>query len=342
MTRHSAPLPDEPPSGCSWGRYLQLLVAAHGGWVPLVDILQHRARGVVEVPADPQTVERGLRRLAARGSAPGGKYGRWLLRFFGVPAPLAQVARWMGCYHSRFADLPLTLRLSQLQLWDRPPICESQQACWIHLGLASVAMRQRDPHTAAVRLAKAMARSSGAGPAAIVESKLLEARLASDRGDQPKAAAALACAEQGIVAIQQPDERDCYRARWVDQRAYRLLHPVTGERDVAAAEALYRSLSDTSQVAFARFRRAHGLAYCSWKQGEQAVAIQQAHEAAEHAADGGFMRFRVMALTLRAHIEQAPEGHPLHLRAQRMVQLLEHEDLLNDRARSSTTERNAV
>jgi len=73
-----------PPAGLTWAEYVDRWVDDCGGWLPLADQLIHRATGAVEIAADPQTVERGLRRLARRGHQPGGQYGRWMLRFFGV------------------------------------------------------------------------------------------------------------------------------------------------------------------------------------------------------------------------------------------------------------------
>src|SRR6185503_19789208 len=77
-----------PPAGLSWGEYLARWVADVGGWLPLADQLIHRAGDSVDIPQDPQTVERGLRRLARRDHLPGGQYGRWMLRFFGFTSPV--------------------------------------------------------------------------------------------------------------------------------------------------------------------------------------------------------------------------------------------------------------
>ncbi|MCA9689702.1 MAG: hypothetical protein KC636_08830 [Myxococcales bacterium] len=324
----------DPPDGCSWGRYLDLLVREHGGLAPLVDLLQRRAGDTIELPDDPQSIERGLRRLGRRGNAPGGQYGRWLLRFFGVPAPLAETARWMGQYHSRFADLPVSLRAAQLWRWDRPPICESSVAAWIHLGLASIAMRRADRTTARHRLERSRASAATIGPAALAEAELLAARLASDELDDPKdrltaVAESLARAAARVDEIDDPDERACYLARVLDQQAYAALHPGPGApRRVDAALERYAAIPADCPVPFVQFRRNHGLAYCRWKLGDRPAAIAHARAACTHAGDGGLVRFRIMALDLLAHLTGDPEAAALRDRAVRLARQLEHEDLL--------------
>src|SRR3954454_707673 len=111
----------DSPLGCTWQRYLEQLAGEHGGWTALTHALIRRAGPSAGLPVDPGTIERGLRRLRARGNAPGGQYGLWLLRHFAVRRPFADTARWMGQYHVHFAALPLTLYEEQLRLWDRPP-----------------------------------------------------------------------------------------------------------------------------------------------------------------------------------------------------------------------------
>ena len=49
-----------PPAGLSWGEYLARWVTDIGGWLPLADQLIHRAGDAVDIPQDPQTVERGI------------------------------------------------------------------------------------------------------------------------------------------------------------------------------------------------------------------------------------------------------------------------------------------
>lgn len=310
------------PPGCTWQRYLEQLADEHGGWTALTHLLIRRAGPSAGLPDDPGTIERGLRRLKTRGNGPGGQYGRWLLRHFGVPRPLDDTARWMGQYHSRFADLPLSLCEAQLWLWDRPPIVGSSAACWIHLGLASVALRRRDLQGARLRLARG---SDAPHPAAQAEETLLEARLAMDAGQAAGADELLTRAHAQITELPPGDERDCYHARWADQRAYHLIHAGPVAR-LSQAARLYQSINARSPAPFALFRRHHGLAYCQWKLGNTDLAIRHARTAAQHAGDAGLLRCRVMALQLLAHIEPG-EARGLRRRADRIIAELEHADL---------------
>lgn len=277
------------PHGCTWERYVETLTSEHGGLTALTQLLIRRAGRHTQLPDDPGSIERALRRLRARGNEPGGQYGRWLLKHFGVPASLEQSAKWMGQYHSRFADLPRSLRESQLWLWDRPPIAESGAAGWIQLGLASIALERGDLALATQRHARA-AGLTGAGE---VESELLAARL-----------------ESLLAALPRGEERDCYFARWIDQRAYATAH--AAKPRYAEARSLYLSIPETSTAAFACFRRHHGLAYCEWKLGRTPRAVAHAERAVEHAGDAGLLRFRAQALTLLAVIapKRAPKLRP--------------------------------
>src|SRR5205807_7244762 len=100
---------------------------------------------------DVANIERALRRLRGRGQRDGGVWGQRLVRRFGVQRAVTERVRWMGLYHSPFNDLPLSLCLDQLRLWDRPPIAETRARVWIELGYASCALRQRRQDTAALR-----------------------------------------------------------------------------------------------------------------------------------------------------------------------------------------------
>lgn len=310
------------PMGCTWQRYLEHLVDEHGGWTALTRLLVQRAGPSAGLPFDPGTIERGLRRLKTRGNASGGQYGRWVLRHFGVPRPLEDTARWMGHYHGRFADLPLSLCEAQLWLWDRPPIAESPAACWIHLGIASVALRRRDLDGARLRLGRARAATH---PAAQAESALLDARLEMDAGRPGRAADSLAQARAHVERLPPGGERDCYQARWADQSAYQLIHGGPQPSLVPAAQ-LYESINVGSPAAFALFRRNHGLAYCHWKLGDTDRALHHARAAVDHAGDAGLLRFRVMALQLLAHIDPR-EAPGLRRRADRIIAELGHSDL---------------
>src|SRR5262252_7280050 len=314
---------DTLPLGCTWERYLEQLTREHGGWTAVVDLLIRRADASVALPEDPGSIERALRRLRGKGNAPGGQYGRWILRYFGVPRPLDETARWMGQYHGRFADLPISLCEEQLLLWDRPPIAESAAACWIHLGLAAVALRRRDRAGAERRLGRVGGDRLPA--AARVEALLLRARLATDGDDGAGAEDALADAEGRIARLPPGADRDCYHARRIDQAAYRLLHARPAPR-LAAAVQLYRSIDARSPAPFARFRRDHGLAYCHWRLGDRVRAARHAADAVEHAGDAGLLRFRAMALELLAHIDPRRAG-PLVRRAKAIAREIGHEDL---------------
>ncbi len=303
-----------PPGGATWERYVGLLVEETGGFTKLADGLI--ARVGKGGPTDRATVEKGLRRLAARGHLEGGDYGRWLVRSFGVPRPLEDSVRWLGQYHSRFSDLPLDLRAAELQRWRRPPITETSLVSWLELGLASVELQGGDGDAALARVRRCASLLGRAEPAARLEGTLLEARV-SPRAEVAKlleAADALLTSEPAMV------DHDCYRARLVDQRAYSLLHPAGGAaRDLAGALALYLSIpAPADGHPFAAFRREHGAAYCRSLLGERDAAIVHARAAVEHAGDGGYVRFRAMGLRLLADLVPAAEATRLRERIERM------------------------
>src|SRR5205814_1922773 len=103
-------------------------------------------------------------------------------------------------------------------------------------------------------------------------------------------------------------ERACLLARLVDQRAYELNRGREGRpRDHAKAEALLGALPQEGPP-FALCRRANGLAYARWKQGDAVGAAAFAREACRHAGDGGHVRMRAMALAMLARIVGGEEG----------------------------------
>src|SRR4051812_16513155 len=173
-----------PPAGLSWGEYVERWVDDCGGWLPLADQLIDRAQEAVEIALDAQTVERGLRRLSRRGHKPGGQYGRWMLRFFGFTSPIENWVKWLGTYHSRFADLPTSLRLELLATWNRPPISESPLGCWIAHGIAIAHHSQLDMGACWQWLARAEKHAPAAGPAAEIEVALFAAQIEVDAGDR--------------------------------------------------------------------------------------------------------------------------------------------------------------
>ena len=329
---------DLPPIGLSWTEYLEQWVADRGGWLPLADQLISRAQTSVEISLDPQTVERGLRRLARRGHLPGGQYGRWMMRFFGVTSPIEQWVRWLGTYHARFADLPSGLRLEQLALWNRPPVSESPLACWIHIGIASVHQSRLDHATCEAWLARAELHAAQAGPLAAIEIALLRAELAISRGDHVAVEQHERALSELVRTTALPPADDApYRARLASISAARYTRPPEGtEPDFAAARSCYASIPD-SPIAFASFRKHNGLAYCAWKLGDLDEAIRLAERAVDDAGDGGLVRMRVMALNMLSRIVPGTRATTVHERARRMAALLEDEDLLRRVAASAPT-----
>ncbi len=321
-----------PPAGLTWADYLAAFVTAAGGWTALADDLIARAAATADIPTDALSVEKGLRRLAKRDARPGGQYGRWMLKFFGVPPRVEDWTRWMAQYHSRFADLPASLRLQQLRLWDRPPVSESRAAVWIDIGLASVHHRMQDMPACDGRLDAARRAGDRAPADARIELALLDARIAMDAGDRDRAHALLDTAGSLLDDTPSLDaaDRHCYRARHRDQRAYALTHPVApAPPDYTAALSLYDGIPADTGIPFVDFRRALGRAYCTWRLGDRDAAASLAHTACEHAGDGGFVRFRVMSLNLLSRMVDEPASARHRDRATRLARQLEDEDLLH-------------
>lgn len=319
------------PAGLTWQLYVEHFVHEAGGWTALADELIRRI-GSSEAVDDVQSVEKGLRRLSRRENKAGGQYGRWMLRAFGVPIGVADWARWLAQYHSRFADLPTSLRLAQLRLWDCPPVSESRVAAWIHIGLSSVLHRQRELAACQERLRLAQGGAERAGPVAVLELELLQARLLTDDGARALASQRLDAVER-ILATEQgaiePADYRCYVARAVQQRAYHLTKPEPGKpAQVAAALALFEGIADDGTLPFVSFRKCAGLAYCTWRLGDAVAGAALARRAMDHAGDGGFVRFRIMAMNLLSRMLPADEAAPINERAQRLARQLEDEDLL--------------
>ncbi|MEZ4362693.1 MAG: hypothetical protein R3B48_21050 [Kofleriaceae bacterium] len=319
-----------PPVGFDWGGYVHAFVEEHGGWTALCDELMRRAQGAEDFPLDLQVLEKGVRRLAKRGQKTGGQYGRWMIRYLGVPSSLARWAAWMGQLHSRFSDLPSSLRWEQLSLWDRPPVTESRIAAWIHVGMSSVLLRMRAEEDAERRLTMAERGAAQAGAACRLEVALLRAKLCTDAGDRATAEALFDAAEALLPSAELSlDDRRCYEARLLGQRAYHLTRPLPGAaEDLRGALALFERIEDEPVLPFVAFRKCNGLAYCHWKLGDVDAGQRWARLAEAHAGDGGFVRFRIMALNLLSRMVPADEGAPLRARAERLARLLEDEDLL--------------
>ncbi len=305
-------------TGIRWDALVTHHVEALGGWVPLVDELERRLRlAGIEPPAHDAALK-GLRRLTTREQGAGGQYGRWLLRCFGVPATVEEQLAFVAQYHSRFADLPTSLRRDQLRLWDRPPISESRQVAWVHVGLASVHHRRRELDLMRERLAAA--RALDAGPLAAMESALLAARVASDEGDPDQAASLM---DEVAGQLEDAPAHLPYLARLQGQRAFQLTRASDEPGRYAAARALFEAIPAASGVPFVDYRRTAGLAYCTWKEGDAEGAAKLARAALDHAGDGGFVRFRVMALNLLARIVGGGEARALRRRAERLARSIE-------------------
>jgi len=318
----------QPPAGLTWAEYVERWVTDCGGWLPLADQLLHRAQGAVEIADDPQTVERGLRRLSRRGHQPGGQYGRWMLRFFGFTSSVERLVRWLGTGHSRFADLPCGLRLEHLMLWNRPPVSESALVCWVYVGAASAHFARLDRDACAHWLSRAEPLARAAGVNAELEVGLVHAQLATERGDAAAArerhaqlAALLAHPELG------PIDLECYRARLMHQRAVLCTRPVAGEPDLAQARSHYDAIPP-STIPFVSFRRTVGLAYCAWKQGNLDEATQLALQAVDDAGDAGLIRERVNALNMLSRVVAPASAAAVNERARRMAARLGDEELM--------------
>lgn len=325
------PTDDLPPAGLTWREYIERWVTDCGGWLPLADQLIHRASEAVEIALDPQTVERGLRRLARRQHKAGGQYGRWMLRFFGFTSPIEQWVKWLGSYHTRFADLPSSLRLEQLALWNRPPISESALGSWLCIGIASAHYSRLDGDACQHWLGRAEKQAAAAGPAAEIEIALLRAQVETDAGDRDTPPHRWHAIEALLARATLPAaDALVYRARLQHQRAVHctMLPELAGEpTDVPRARELYAAIPD-STIPFVAFRKHVGLAYCAWKLGDRDEAIRLAKRAADDAGDGGLVRMRVMALNMLSRVATTEGAAAINERAQRMASALEDEDLL--------------
>jgi hypothetical protein len=326
----------QAPVGFTWADYVEMLADEVGGMAELARRFQERAPRSARIADDPMTVQRGLRRLTKRGNQEGDKYGRLLVRLFGMPELISSWARLMGQYHSRFADLPVPIRRDQLRRWDRPPVSESPLAVWVHVGFASLAHRDRDLEQAGQRLGLARL-VRGTDVAAQLEVALFGARLASDRGMVSDERARVREARHllaGTRAGLDPDEisdhdKACYFARIQDQEAYRISRVWRGEPGcLEQALAMYEAIP-TGGPPFAGFRREHGRAWCHWRLGNVALAERLERLAVAHAGDGGLVRLRVQALKLLANIlGPVEESRAILDRASGLAKSLQDEDLL--------------
>jgi len=304
--------------GWSWGELLESLVATHGTLTAVAWKLIEHADG-----DDVASVERALRRLRTRGQRDGGRWGQLVLRVFGVPAPIENRLRWLGLYHSPFNDLPIALCLDQLRLWDRPPIAMSRARVWLHLGFASCALRTRRFDDAAIHARRArtsLAPLPADYDAARIELALIDAYLASKldpAGVAPALDTAARLVESAALSL---EDRACFQARVVDQRAYQL----NRAGDHAPALALYESIP-AGVHPFASYRRDAGRAYGAWKLGRP-DALALATAAIEHAGDGGYVRLRAMGLLMIARMLGDAGGEP-RARARAIADRLDDDEL---------------
>jgi len=314
------------PAGFSWDDYVAWLVDSHGTLSAVAERLS-ALRGFKD---DLASIERGLRRLRARGQKDGGMWGERALASFGLPSAIDERARWMGSYHSRFTDLPLPLCQDLVRLWDKPPVNEAPSSrVWLALAFATCALRAEDRASASTHLSRIRPVLAKAPPEARVEFVLTEAFIAS-RESPAVVKAMLAEAEPLLQMPMKTQEHACLFARWIDQRAYEHNRARMGpdkRPDPAGAEALYRLIPTEGAPAFALCRRANGLAFARWKQGFPEEAADLAREACKHAGDGGHLRMRAMALNMLARIVGGAEGESARARALVIAGDLEDEAL---------------
>lgn len=308
-----------------WDAYVDEIVAQCGSLAKAAE----RIWGLAPDVEDVASIERGLRRLRARGQRDGGDYGRRLLHLFGLPRPVTERLRWMGIYHARFADLPVTIAREVLQAWNRPPVSQSQGRVWIELGFASAATRSGDPDLARAHLARAEITKPDAG--ARIEGLLLTAYLESERSpkDVARVAEALARVEPLLADAAIPSEdRESWRARWLDQRAHLMTSkPLRTEATLVEARALYETIGDDA-TSFAITKRETGLAFVAWKLGDRDAGLRHAARAVESAGDAGLLRLRASALNLEARILGGDAGSAPRARAERIARHLADEELL--------------
>ncbi|HSO41014.1 MAG TPA: hypothetical protein VLT33_51165 [Labilithrix sp.] len=312
-----------PSAGFTWGDLLEDLVAREGTLTAVAEKLA--AAGKWE--EDVGSVERALRRLRGRGQKAGGKWGTRALAVFGLPGSVRARLRWMGAYHSRFTDLPVSVCDDLVRLWDHPPTTERREdRVWLALARATIALRGNDFIAAKAELDRAERDLTVAPEAAKIEAALVLGFIAS-RAAPEDVAALLARVPPLMKRVPEGDERACLHARYIDQRAYALGTKDDDDAVGAERESMYRQIPTENAPPFALCRRANGLAYALWKQGKKEEAAAHAREAARHAGDGGHVRMRAMALAMLARIERGPEGEEARQRATEISRRLEDETL---------------
>lgn len=312
---------DSGQAGFDWADYVDWLTTTTGSLAAVADRLC-AARGYKE---DVGSIERALRRLRTRGTQSGGTWGTRAIALFGLPSAIDERVRQLGQYHSRLAELPVSMCEDLVRVWDKPPITEARAGrAWLAVARASIAVRLANLADAIAILDRSRADLGVApGPAgtplaARIEAVLIRAYVAS-RTDLAAVPALLAEAAPLIELVEDAHDRACLSARLADHRAYER----NQRGDHAGAEAEYLALPDAGPT-FARTRRANGIGYARWKRGEPDAA-GYARAAIEYAGDGGHLRGRAMALRLYARIAGDDDAQA---RAVAIAQHLEDETLL--------------
>ena len=121
-----------PKIAYDWGAFLLDCIEEYG-------TLEKAAAQIA--PMNEQTeAKRRLRRLRTLSHYHSGPWGQKALEFFGLPPDVTSRLRWMGQWHSRFHDLPGSICIEMLDLWNRPPMSQSPVGrTWIELGFTWVA-----------------------------------------------------------------------------------------------------------------------------------------------------------------------------------------------------------
>jgi hypothetical protein len=259
MTRDAAPV------GFTWGDYIDGLVTQAGSLTRVAERLAETR----SYEDDVGSIERALRRLRARGLQPGGKWGHALLSLFGLPSSVQTRLRWMAAYHSRFSDLPVALCEDLVRLWDHPPTTERRESrAWLGLARTSLALRRNELETAREVLEQTATDLGSTAPAAAQIEALLVSAFIASKLEAARVPKLLAEVEPKLSAVESADDRACLHVRWIDQRAYDLNRGRDTPPNPSSAEALYRQVPTANAPPFVLCRRANGLAYARWKQGD--------------------------------------------------------------------------
>ena len=306
-----------------WATYIDGLVREHGS-LAAVSARVAATRGHRD---DVESVARALRRLRGRGTLAGGTWGDRLIATFGLPADVDARLRFMGCYHSRFVDLPVALCTDLVQLWDRPPTSESHRGRrWLSIARATLALRAHD-HATALQHLDTAARTHDDDPRGAIEMTLARALIGG-----PVELAQVPALLDRVTG----DDAACLRARYIGQIAHAMNHA----GDIDGALALHAALPDTADTpAFARSRRANGLAYGYHRRGDAELAQHHARLAATYAGDAGHVRLRAMALLMLVRVTRNPDERAASLARARAIATTLDDTVLLSRCTAAERER---